>query len=80
MQNDLDFLRDLGAVITYDRRRKLYILDEGGSLIVNIKITKGEVEALSAGLKICSHFLPHLEENSKTLWEKLGTYISARFF
>lgn len=80
LQNDLDFLRDLGAVITYDHRRKLYILDEDGSLIVNIKITKNEIEALSAGLKMTSHFLPYLKLSAHELWKKLGTYIPQEAF
>lgn len=75
LQNDLDFLRDEGAEIIYDRRAKLYILEHDGSFIVNIKISKGEIEALSAGLKMASHFLPHLSEQAKNLWDKLAVYI-----
>ncbi len=43
LQNDIDFLRDLGA----------------------------EIEALSAGLKMTSHFLPHMSEHAASLWEKI---------
>lgn len=75
LQNDLDFLRDEGAEIIYDRRQKLYILEQEGSFIVNVKVSKNEIEVLSAGLKMASHFLPHFEKNAQTLWEKLSVYI-----
>ena len=75
LQNDLDFLRDEGAEIIYDRHSKLYILEHDGPFIVNIKISKGEIEALSAGLKMASHFLPHLNDQAKNLWNKLSVYI-----
>ena len=75
LQNDIDFLRDLGAEIEYDRRNKVYILKHEGPFIVNIEAEKGEIEALSAGLKMASHFLPHMSEHAKTLWEKITRYI-----
>lgn len=56
LQNDLDFLRDEGAEIIYDRTSKLYILKHDGSFVVNIKVSKPEIEVLSAGLKMASHF------------------------
>ena len=75
LQNDLDFLRDEGAEIVYDRRQKLYILEQEGSFIINIKASKNEIEILSAGLKTASHFLPHFEKDAQILWEKLSIYI-----
>lgn len=75
LQNDLDFLRDEGAQIIYDRRNKLYILEHDGPFIINIKITKHEIDALSAGLKMASHFLPHLNNDAINLWNKLAVYI-----
>ena len=75
LQNDLDFLRDLGAVITYDKRLKRYTLDHDGSLIVNIQLTKPEIEVLCAGLKMAAHFLPHLNSNAEDVWKKLSNYI-----
>ncbi len=75
LQNDLDFLRDEGAVIEYDRHNRVYVLKHNGSLLVNIKITPQEIEILSAGLKMASHFLPHLSNYAKTLWDKLAIYI-----
>ena len=75
LQNDIDFLRDLGAEIEYDRSTKKYILKHEGPFIVNIEAEKGEIEALSAGLKMASHFLPHMDEHAKSLWEKITRYI-----
>ena len=75
LQNDLDFLRDQGAEIEYNRQEKLYVLKNDEAFIINIKITKSEIEALSAGLKMVSHFLPHLNSEAHSLWEKLGIYV-----
>lgn len=75
LQNDLDFLRDQGAEIEYNRQEKLYVLKNDEAFIINIKVTKCEIEALSAGLKMVSHFLPHLNSEAHSLWEKLGIYV-----
>lgn len=75
LQKDLDFLRDEGAEIVYDRAMKKYILRREGSLLVNIKISGGEVKALAAGLRMAGHFLPHLEEDAGELWDKIAAYI-----
>lgn len=75
LQNDLNFLRDQGAEIEYNRQEKLYVLKNDEAFIINIKITKSEIEALSAGLKMVSHFLPHLNSEAHSLWEKLGIYV-----
>ena len=75
LQQDLDFLRDEGADIVYDRAMKKYILRSEVSLLVNIKISGDEVKALAAGLKMAAHFLPHLEEEAAELWEKIAVYI-----
>ena len=75
LQQDLDFLRDEGADIVYDRKSRKYVLRREGSLLVNIKISGGEVKALAAGLKMAAHFLPHLEDDAGELWEKIAVYI-----
>ncbi|MBQ7594607.1 MAG: WYL domain-containing protein [Synergistaceae bacterium] len=75
LQNDIDFLRDMGAEITYDRSIKKYVLEHEGSFLVNIEASKQEIEALSAGLKMASHFLPHMSEPAVSLWEKITHYI-----
>lgn len=75
LQNDLDFLRDEGADIVYDRAINKYVLKSEGSLLVNIKISGDEAKMLSAGLKMAAHFLPNMERVSRTLWEKIAVYI-----
>ena len=78
LQNDLHFLKEeTGAEIEYDYHDKAYVLKHEGSLLVNITVTESEIEALSAGLKIAAHFLPHLEDDSESLWQKLTAYIPA---
>ena len=78
LQRDLQFLREeLGAEIEYDYRMNEYVLKHEGSLIVNINASPSEIEALRAGLKIASHFLPHLAKSADSLWEKLSGYIPA---
>ena len=72
LQQDLEFLRDEGADIVYDRASKKYVLRREGSLLVNIKISCGEVKALAAGLRMAAHFLPHLEDDAGELWDKIA--------
>ena len=76
LQNDLAYLRGAyGADIRYDFRQKMYVLKHAGTFHVNLKVTKDEIEALTAGLKMAAHFLPHLKKGADSLWEKLGGYI-----
>ncbi|MBQ7154313.1 MAG: WYL domain-containing protein [Synergistaceae bacterium] len=75
-QRDLQFMREeLGAEIEYDPRDNVYVLKHEGSLLVNIKAARTEIEAVCAGLKMASHFLPHLENDAASLWKKLSSYI-----
>ena len=76
LQNDLFYLRGTyGADIHYDFCKKVYVLKHAGAFHINLKATNEEIEALTAGLKMAAHFLPHLEKGASTLWEKLGNYI-----
>ncbi len=76
LQNDLLYLRGTyGADIGYDFRQQAYVLKHAGSFLVNLKVTRDEIEALTAGLKMAAHFLPHLKQGTDSLWEKLGGYI-----
>ena len=76
LQNDLLYLRGAyGADIHYDFRENMYVLKHAGTFLINLKVTKDEIEALTAGLKMAAHFLPHLEKRADSLWEKLGNYI-----
>jgi len=76
LQNDLYYLRGTyGADIKYNSRDKLYVLESSGVFHINLKLTNNEVEALTAGLSMVSHFLPHLKKPAELLWEKLSSYI-----
>ena len=75
-QNDLCYLRGIyGANIKYDPHEKLYFMESAGTFYLNLKITKPEITALTAGLSMAAHFLPHLEDSAKTLWAKFNNYI-----
>lgn len=79
LQRDLQFMREeLGAEIEYDYKDNVYVLKHEGSLLVNINASPSEIEALRAGLRIASHFLPHLADDADSLWEKLSGYIPRR--
>lgn len=63
-QNDLYYLRGVyRAEIIYDCHKKLYVMENTGFFYLDLKITKSEIEALTAGLKMAVHFLPHLEKS-----------------
>ncbi len=75
-QNDLYYLRGTyGADIKYDVHRKMYVMESAGIFHINLKMTKAEIESLSAGLSMASHFLPHLKKSADSLWRKLSGYI-----
>ena len=75
-QNDLYYLRGVcGADIKYDSHKKLYIMESAGTFQLNLKITKQEIEALTAGLSMATHFLPFLKKSSDSLWDKLRNFI-----
>ena len=78
LQNDLYYLRGIyGADIRYDIHERLYVMESAGIFQLNMKITENEITALSAGLDMAGHFLPHLKDSTHSLWEKLGKYIPA---
>ncbi len=78
LQNDLCYLRGIyGADIRYDIHSRVYIMESAEIFHVNLRITESEITALSAGLDMAGHFLPHLREAARSLWEKLGKYMPA---
>ena len=78
LQNDLYYLRGIyGADIRYDIHEKLYVMESAGIFHVNLRITEGEITALSAGLDMAGHFLPHLKDSARSLFGKLGKYMPA---
>ena len=76
LQNDLYYLRGTyGADIRYDFHERMYVLKHAGAFHINLKATREEVEALTAGLRMAAHFLPHLGKGAESLWKKLEGYI-----
>lgn len=65
------------ADIRYDIHSKLYVMESAGIFHVNLRINESEITALSAGLSMAAHFLPHLRVPARSLWEKLGKYMPA---
>ncbi len=71
-ERDAEFLRDeYGVEISYSRETRLYSLCSRGTFILNFTMGEREVLALSAGLRMAEHFLPHLREEVSELWSKL---------
>ena len=78
LQNELCYLRGIyGADIRYDIHSRVYVMESAGIFHVNLRINESEITALSAGLSMAAHFLPHLRVPARSLWEKLGKYMPA---
>ncbi|MBQ3450025.1 MAG: WYL domain-containing protein [Synergistaceae bacterium] len=76
LQNDLYYLRGVyGADIKYDSHNRNYVMESAGIFELNLRITKSEIESLTAGLRMSAHFLPHLKKSAGSLWDKLCRYI-----
>ncbi|SMG16033.1 helix-turn-helix transcriptional regulator [Dethiosulfovibrio salsuginis] len=71
-ERDMAFLREAYMVdIRYDRLCGGYILEGRGSFILNFTLREKEILALIAGLRMSSHFLPHLDKDAQELWAKM---------
>ena len=71
LERDIQLLRDrYGVEITYDARKKTYQCKDAGQFMLRFSLTKPEVIALAAGLKMAKHFLPHLQSSADAIWEK----------
>jgi predicted DNA-binding transcriptional regulator YafY len=72
LERDLAYLRDqYGVEIEYDRHKGAYRLRGTGRFVAVFDLTEREVTALSAGLGMASHFLPHLQDECESLWGKV---------
>ena len=75
-ERDISFLRDeYAAEIAFDRKKKGYILKGKGRFLLTLDLSERDVTALSAGLRMAAHFLPHLEKDCGRLWNTLRTAI-----
>ena len=71
-ERDVEFLRhEYGVEISYSRETRLYSLCSRGMFIMNCTLNEKDVLALSAGLCMAGHFLPHLRHQAAELWCKL---------
>ena len=78
-QRDLQYLREeFGTEIDYDPSRDSYSLLNRGSFVMVISMNEAQIQGLAAGIKIASHFLPHLKDDLSDLWGKLSTAMPAR--
>ncbi len=72
LERDLAYLRQqFGAVIRWDHEQKGYILESSGSFMMHLSLSGNEATALVAGLGMATHFLPHLQEDCNSLWQKM---------
>ncbi len=71
-ERDLAFLREAyDAEIRHDQTQGGYILEGRGTFILNFTLTEREILSLVSGLRMASHFLPHLAKDADDLWTKM---------
>lgn len=76
LERDLAYLREQFQVqISYDFRRKVYVLENPGTFVVRMALSEREAMAVASGLEMVRHFLPHLNESCRLVWEKLRTVV-----
>jgi len=76
LERDLDYLRrHFEARISWDPRRKGYILNSPGTFVMRLTLSEREATALVAGLAMTRHFLPHLDAACEALWGKIRTVL-----
>jgi len=76
LERDLAYLREQFHVqISYDFRRKAYVLKNPGTFVLRMALEEREALALASGLEMVRHFLPHLGEPCHQVWEKLRTMV-----
>ena len=71
LQRDICYLKEFyGAEIEYDRRKMRYSCKSPGTFFLQLRLTEDEITALSAGLEMVRHFLPHLGGACADIWRK----------
>ena len=75
-ERDLELLRYRFDVdIRNEGSSHLYRCYDMGQFILRLCLSEGEITALTAGLKMAEHFLPHIHEEAETLWSKIGHFL-----
>ena len=73
LERDLELLRcTFGVDIKNEGSKHLYKCYDTGQFLLRLSLSENEVTALTAGLRMAEHFLPHLHEETETLWSKIG--------
>lgn len=76
LERDLAYLREQFQVqISYDFRRRVYILQNPGTFVLRMALSEREAMAVASGLEMVRHFLPHLDAPCRVVWEKLRTVV-----
>lgn len=71
LQRDICYLKEFyGAEIEYDRRKMRYSCTSPGTFFLQLRLTEDEITALSAGLEMVRHFLPHLDGACADVWRE----------
>lgn len=73
LERDLELLRyTFNVDIKNEGQNHLYRCYDTGQFLLRLNLSEKEVTALTAGLRMAEHFLPHLQEEAETLWSKIG--------
>jgi len=76
LERDLKYLREqYGVDIRFTRSSMSYHLEGMGTFLVNLQLSEREVTSLAAGLRMASHFLPHLSGSCENMWAKIQMVI-----
>lgn len=73
LERDLEFLRyRFNADIRNEPPNHRYKCYDCGQFMLRTVLTRDEVTALAAGLKMAGHFLPHLTDGAQNAWTKIA--------
>jgi predicted DNA-binding transcriptional regulator YafY len=73
LQDDIRMLRDEYRTEIIFRRAKpyRYSLKSEGDFLLSLNLNEQDIIALVAGLGMVAHFIPHMKDNCKFLWDKI---------
>jgi len=71
-----DFFDDPDMAITYDKKDDKYVLKSNVKYSLRLNLTKEDVQALAAGMKLSGHFLPIFGNSADRLWAQLKNSIT----
>ena len=73
LQDDIQMLRDEYRTEIIFKRAKpyRYCLKSEGDFMLSLNLYEQDIIALVTGLGMVSHFIPHMKDNCKFLWNKI---------